>query len=102
MTRLFVYGTLRRNGGATHLLGETARFLGEATVAGRLVALGPYSALVAGDGEVAGEVFEIDPAMLPRLDEYEGSEYRRELLGARLTGNEIVEAWTYVLRHPGS
>jgi gamma-glutamylcyclotransferase (GGCT)/AIG2-like uncharacterized protein YtfP len=100
---LFVYGTLRRVYGhplhaliASHSVGS-----GEARVRGLLFDLGPYPGMTAeGDGFVHGELYEIDaewPQIIAILDEYEGSEYRRELIEAELPSGEHVAAWAYVL-----
>lgn len=90
---LFVYGTLRR--GSDHAnaarLARESVWLGQASVAGRLIALGWYPALIPGGaGGVTGDVVRlIDPASSwPWLDIFEGCgpddaephEYRRERL----------------------
>lgn len=111
--RIFVYGTLRRDPGHEmfHLLAKHARYLGDATVAGRLFDLGEYPGMLWPDDStsVLGEVYEIDPRywglVIDQLDEYEGCgpgdaephEYRREIVNARLATGEVVPAWAYVL-----
>jgi gamma-glutamylcyclotransferase (GGCT)/AIG2-like uncharacterized protein YtfP len=109
---LFVYGTLRRD--TQHelfrLLARRARFLGDATVSGKLYDLGNYPGLIyPGNGRVLGEVYEIDrpywESVIDRLDEYEGCtpsdpqphEYRREVVSVQLTSGETLPAWAYVL-----
>lgn len=85
MTRLFIYGTLKR-GGRNHALLAGQTFLGEAhTPPGyTLYALGDYPGLVpaASDRQgVKGELWAVDDATLARLDEFEGVAeglYRRE------------------------
>ncbi len=71
--RLFVYGTLKRGEAAGHLL-QDARFLGEACALGfALVDTGAYPAMVPDAvGTVSGEVYAVDAARLPALDEDEG------------------------------
>src|SRR5438552_14406724 len=112
-TRLFVYGTLRRDPSHEmfHLLAKYGRFVGDATVSGRLFDLGEYPGMVSSDhtGRVIGELYEIDHAnwdhVIARLDEYEGCsigdpqphEYRRELINARLASGLSLPAWAYVL-----
>ena len=112
-TRIFVYGTLRRDPAHEmfHLLAKSARFVGDATVPGRLFDLGDYPGMVVShDGNrVIGEVYEFDPAVWPfgiqQLDEYEGCspddpephEYCREVVNARLHNGKTVSAWAYVL-----
>jgi len=109
---LFVYGTLRRD--TQHelfrLLARRARFLGDATVRGKLYDLGDYPGLIYPEnGRVLGEVYAIDRpywrSVIGRLDEYEGCtssdpephEYRREIVRAQLTSGEALPAWAYVL-----
>ncbi len=86
--RIFLYGTLRR-GGSRDILKyyEGAEFAGTARVRGMLHELGEYPGLrlLDGGGWVRGELFDVTPAALARLDEWEGidaslpeqGEYRR-------------------------
>src|SRR5579863_6153971 len=70
---LFVYGSLLR-GEANHRLLETAEFVGPAGTPPeyRLVDLGPYPGLVAAGGTaVLGEVYQVPPGLIPRLDRLE-------------------------------
>ena len=113
VTRIFVYGTLRRDPTHEmfHLLAKHARFAGQAAVAGRLFDLGAYPGMIAPDdtGVVVGELYEFDEAawssVIARLDEYEGCssndpephEYRREIVTARLADGSMLPAWAYVL-----
>ncbi len=96
-TALFVYGTLKRGFPAHGLLhgavgGEPAR-----TVAAfRLVNLGAYPGLVAGEVAVEGEVYQVTFAQLAALDDYEGKQYRRVTIG--LEGG--ASAQTYLLVSP--
>lgn len=71
--RLFVYGTLKRGEAAANLLHD-ARFVGEACALGfALVDTGAYPAMIAdANGVVSGEVWVVDAARLPALDDYEG------------------------------
>lgn len=111
--RLFVYGTLRRDHRHEmfHVLAKTARFIGEARVAGRLYDLGTYPgmSIMSGGNYVKGEIYEVQPNhwsdVIRKLDEYEGCtdtdpephEYRRELVRAQLTSGQEIDAWAYVL-----
>lgn len=76
MPHIFVYGTLKR-GGENHRVLAGQRFVGEARTAPafRLYLLDGYPGMVpAADGrEIRGEVWEVDPACLERLDELEGT-----------------------------
>jgi gamma-glutamylaminecyclotransferase len=74
-TFLFVYGTLKRGEpNHDHLVG--ARFLGKARTQPiyRLLDLGAYPGLVRNDPDgrsVLGELWEVGPDTLARLDEFE-------------------------------
>ena len=76
MTRVFVYGTLKRGGG-NHSFLAGQQFLGAArTPPGfTLYLLGDYPGMVPAAGDqagVTGEVWAVDDACLARLDELEG------------------------------
>lgn len=109
ITNLFVYGTLRRNAqrdavqqAAHEKLARHARWLGGATVQGKLHSLGEFFIMEYPERErVPGEVYAVDPAQWRRvieyLDDYEGSDYRRDVVQAQLNNGEIVSAWAYLL-----
>ena len=115
-TRLFVYGTLRRDPSHDmfHVLARSAIFLGEAEVQGRLYDLGAYPGMVVTrDGSrVRGEVYEIQSdrwsEAIEQLDKYEGCseadpaphEYRRELVQTELENGQRADAWAYLLNRP--
>jgi gamma-glutamylcyclotransferase (GGCT)/AIG2-like uncharacterized protein YtfP len=95
---LAVYGTLMT--GLTYdgrpELEHALRDVGPCRIPGVLhvVGAGGYPALMEGEGEVAGELYEVaDPAILPVLDAYEDAEYERRMV--RLA-DPAVDAWTYV------
>jgi len=79
MALVFVYGTLRA--GEVNDLNTAARrhgiavpqWLGSGTVAGRLYDFGSHPGLVpdAGAGPVLGDIYAIDEALVPVLDEIE-------------------------------
>jgi gamma-glutamylaminecyclotransferase len=76
MTRVFVYGTLKRGGSNHHFLAGQ-KFLGEArTEPGyNLYSLGDYPGMVRSTDashDVTGEVWAVDAACLAELDELEG------------------------------
>jgi gamma-glutamylcyclotransferase (GGCT)/AIG2-like uncharacterized protein YtfP len=94
---IFVYGTLLR-GGTNHELLRDARFLGRAKTRPEftLYDLGAYPAMVAGGATVVhGEIYEVGPDTLLRLDELEEhpTYYRRTAVA--LDGGVSVE--TYLL-----
>ena len=104
---LFIYGTLMPG---LRLESEMhgARFVGPAHIAGRLIDVGRYPGLLQGDGQVTGEVYEVDDAHLARLDGVEGvvpgdrvaSQYWREVvtvLSGPLQGQPVQ---TYVYNCP--
>jgi gamma-glutamylcyclotransferase (GGCT)/AIG2-like uncharacterized protein YtfP len=78
---LFVYGSLKR-GARHHDELSAARFLDNARTAPRyaLSSHGEYPALVQGADVVSGELYEVTPELLRRLDEFEGCPeyFRRE------------------------
>jgi gamma-glutamylcyclotransferase (GGCT)/AIG2-like uncharacterized protein YtfP len=95
VTRLFVYGSLK-SGFLHHDRMRGAAFVGPAvTRTGySLVIAGRYPALVpAGDGSVAGEVYEVGAALLEALDRFEGCPelYRRAPI--ELAGGGEAEAY---------
>lgn len=104
VTAVFVYGTLRSelHHPLHELLASHSRHRGKAKVRGCLFDLGSYPGMTIGDGVVHGELYEIEselPRILEALDEYEGHEYRREVVDAELASGERVAAWAYVLAH---
>lgn len=80
MRHVFIYGTLRA--GEINDIGVAAarhgikapKLIGRAAVSGRLYDFGEYPGLVSDDtaGPVRGDVYEIDDALVPVLDEIEG------------------------------
>lgn len=105
-TLVFVYGTLKR-GGSNHHWIQSQRFVGMARTLPefRLYDLGGYPGMVGaapGQGSsIEGEVWEVDPAGLAKLDVLEdvaGGEYARvkvPLEGAFST--QDVEGYLYLL-----
>ncbi|PIT75755.1 gamma-glutamylcyclotransferase [Limnohabitans sp. G3-2] len=104
---LFIYGTLMPG---LRLEAEMhgARWIGAAQVPGRLVDVGRYPGLLLGEGQVTGEVYEVDDAHLARLDVVEAmvlgdraaSQYWREevtVVGGPLHGRSVQ---TYVYNRP--
>lgn len=86
MTRIFVYGTLKRGCKNHHWLAGQ-RFIAEARTQPiyRLYDMGGYPGMIRADNGVAveGEIWEVDEGGLARLDvleDIEGGEYERVLL----------------------
>jgi gamma-glutamylcyclotransferase (GGCT)/AIG2-like uncharacterized protein YtfP len=115
VTGIFVYGTLLRTETRHYILAEHGlTSVQPATVAGRLVNLGRYPALVLDDqgGSVSGECADMRlPAKtLARLDRFEdartggdpGGLYRRTLVTATLEDGQTRRVWTYVIDTPPS
>lgn len=68
MTRIFVYGTLRKGDTRHHVLQDTIRVGDMWTVPGTLFSLGAFPALVLeDDNPVLGEVYEIPPEVEDRI-----------------------------------
>ena len=99
-TILFVYGTLKR-GQRNHFLMREARFLGEAFTAPEytLLDLGPFPGMIpGGTTAVHGELYEVGPNLLARLDRHEGVPrfYAREFVHL----DEQAEIQSYYLVDP--
>jgi gamma-glutamylaminecyclotransferase len=105
LTRIFVYGTLKR-GGANHGHLSRQRYLGEARTGPgvTLYSLGDYPGMVRDpyDTEgVAGELWEVDEKCLARLDDLEGLDeglYERVRIALQPPHHlEEVESYLYAL-----
>jgi len=102
---LFVYGSLRSDAlrpressrSAFALLAAAGICEGPASLPGKLLAPAWYPGWVPGaQGRVRGELWRLaDPAVLARLDRYEGKIYVRELRPARRADGRRVTAWVY-------
>lgn len=89
---LFVYGSLKRGARHHDELSE-GRFLDTARTAPRysLCSHGEYPGLVSGADVVSGELYEVTPELLKRLDEFEGCpEYFRRAKIALEDGREAM------------
>lgn len=107
---LFVYGTLMR--ASRHPLARRlsmeSRFVGRATIGGKLYSIGRYPGVVEDASQqyhVHGEVLQLRNARsFTWLDEYEGcgpnspcpQEYERKLLPVWLPNRGKLDCWTYV------
>jgi gamma-glutamylaminecyclotransferase len=100
--RVFVYGTLKRGHGNYRVMQEArGRFIGEGRLEGALLFnLGPFPGvklIEGGISSVRGEVFEVPPEGLRRLDRLEGHPtfYRRQEVEVRLSDGTSTTAWVY-------
>jgi gamma-glutamylcyclotransferase (GGCT)/AIG2-like uncharacterized protein YtfP len=106
---LAVYGTLM-SGQAYEGRPDVERLLvsrGPCRIAGTLYSEGDYPWLVAGEGVVSGELYEVaDPATLDLLDEYENEGRHTQEGAGRYERRKIrllepdVDAWVYVWEGP--
>jgi len=108
-THLFVYGTLMRASRSpyAHLLKARARFVGEASAAGRLYNFGRFPGAIFDETartRVFGEVFRLNgPAVLAALDAYEGCGgvgtkpdlFYRTVIEVRLSRFRTLPVWVY-------
>lgn len=98
LSRVFVYGTLKRGHGNHRLLeAGRAHYLGRDLVKGcSMHDLGAFPAVALnGRGVVQGEVYEVSAETLDRLDRLEGTPgfYQR----TRVSMSSGMEAWIYVM-----
>jgi gamma-glutamylaminecyclotransferase len=103
MHKLFVYGSLKRGFKQHDRHMKTARFIAAVETAKptyTLVAVldsnvdAPYPGMMEGGAfHVKGELFEIDDAMLRRLDEYEGEGYARVTIA--LSNGDSAQTYIY-------
>ena len=102
--RLFVYGSLRTGHAGRELVESHVSDWTPATVRGALFAFAsgfPGVVLQPEGGIVMGELLWLRDltVCLPVLDDYEGSDYRRELVQVEHVGGPSW-AWIYVLADP--
>lgn len=107
---VFVYGTLRQGDCRAGALADYPEVELDARVQGfRMLNLGAFPGIIPGEGEIKGEVYEIDAACLRLLDGIEGyreddpenSLYRREkAMSYDSRGKEIGETYLYVFNRP--
>ena len=100
LNALFVYGTLKR-GRSNHAWIASALRIEPASVPGVLFELPEgYPALASGEGTVHGELcfFEDLGPLLPDLDAFEGTQYRRIRCEAMTEDSQRHDAWCYVVR----
>jgi len=98
MHNVFVYGTLKSGYGNHALLQRSVK--GYSAVApGINLYKGDYFPFaMRGQGQAIGEVYEIDNALLKKLDDLEGHPmfYHRELTPVILDNGQTIKAWIYL------
>jgi len=98
MTKIFVYGTLRKGFGLNHCL-KAFKFLGVAKLTGfDMYSNGYYPMVVKGEDEIVGEVYEIEDgeSEMKILDQIECA-YNRTKVKVKLNG-KLTEVETYVYK----
>jgi gamma-glutamylcyclotransferase (GGCT)/AIG2-like uncharacterized protein YtfP len=96
--KLFVYGTLKKGNERHHYL-KGCQFIGYGKAKGFILYdLGEFPGMIKGDGEVAGEVYEVPESLLKEIDWVEGVPdlFRRELIEVLLEDGQIVSAYAYI------
>ena len=105
MTKLFVYGTLKRGHGNHRAFLKDARFLGEAKTHRKmwgLVDLGAFPAMTYDELQVEGEVYEVSPSQLASIDSLEGLDTglsSRHTIEIEIDG-ELHDCDTYLMFAP--
>jgi gamma-glutamylcyclotransferase (GGCT)/AIG2-like uncharacterized protein YtfP len=107
MERLFVYGTLAPNRPNEHILKDLVGTWEYSTVKGRLyqegwgAQMGYPGVILDNEGQtIQGSIFS-SPELSKKwefLDDFEGEEYERVLVKAKLLTGEFVDAFIYALK----
>ena len=93
MDRLFVYGSLKANGSAHHLLRGSVREADGVLEQAELTQVAGYPRLKPGTGEVSGEVYRIPADRWVALDAWEEVPEQYQRCQQRLQDGRIV--WVY-------
>lgn len=100
MTKVFVYGSLMTEGRYHQYYLQGKTFLGKAFITGyKKYILGGIHGILPENGErVQGEVYEIDPASLAKLDFFHnhGTGFNRSILDVELENGETLQAEAYI------
>lgn len=99
-SKVFVYGTLMRGYG-NHSLLNNSSYLGEGQLQGySMYHVSSFPGIVKSDTNncIKGELYEVTPEELKRLDrlEGEGHLYKRVTEEIKMAGQGLVHAFTYV------
>jgi len=99
---IFVYGTLKPGHGNYRRIEQLVHGVKQSSIRGILVDLGPFPALVKGEGIVRGMLLKVDQEALEITDFIEGyspdrkqSLYIREEVQVNLDDGDSIKAWTY-------
>ena len=95
MEYVFVYGTLRQQGSNAWRM-KKARFVCTASISGLLYQIDWYPGAISSADfrqRVLGEIYEIEPADLLELDDYEGPEYQRVRIETTTADGNHLGAW---------
>lgn len=97
MTKVFVYGSLKKGFGNHHVISKGEFISVDETLYNdwHMFNMGGFPGVVEGTKVVTGEVYEVDDEVMAGLDRLEGngSFYTREIV--ELSKNEM--AWMYIL-----
>ena len=93
MDRLFVYGSLKANGSAHHLLSGSVREADGVLEQAELTQVAGYPMLKPGTGDVSGEVYRIPADRWVALDAWEEVPEQYQRCQQRLQDGRIV--WVY-------
>lgn len=87
---IFVYGLFRDQ--SKPMLGDVI-YCGKSYVNGKLWKVNEfYPGFTSGkEGKVWGDVYLFDTSLLPKMDEYEGDEYKR----VKIVTSSDIECWVY-------
>jgi len=105
--RLFVYGTLQPGESMNHLLGSIGGVWNKGTIRGELIQAGeipgfPYPGVILNDkgDTVPGYLFTSEnlSAHWEKLDQYEGSSYKRVMTYVSLPDGRTVKSYIYELK----
>jgi gamma-glutamylaminecyclotransferase len=100
MTKVFVYGTLKRGQDNHKNYLARSAFVGEADTASRYRMISTNFPVILEDGDgkpVRGEIYDVDDRTLAALDRLEGNGhmYLRRLIDASLIRGGPVQCWIY-------
>lgn len=97
MTRLFVYGTLKRGGRNVHLMAGAECF-GPVETAPRyaIIDLGAHPGLVSGELAVRGELWLVPADTLARLDAFEEIPYPFDRRTVLLSDGSLADAYFWL------